>query len=184
MEFTGKRNKARNFLKGGLIVTIIMHIVYGIASGIYLIVLLVVGLFTAVVAAIIGAATGSGGDVSTVDIAPGYIVFLFILLALVILSFVGIILSAIALGFIRNATTSKKLKVAGILAIIASIPTIIIPLELLGGINALGSKVEEAINEGEVVPEVEPQKEEVKAEDIIDADVEPVKEEATEVADK
>ena len=165
MELTGNRNKARKLLKSGLIVSILMHVVYTVALGIYLIVMLFAGVIAAVVAAIIGASTGSGGDVESPAISIGYIIPIYILLALMVLSFIGIIFAAVALRQINNTTTKKGLIVAGVLAIISGIPSIIIPLELIGGINALKSKADEIIDSPSDGPE------------IIDAEVETIKEE-------
>ena len=171
MELTGNRAKSKKLLKGGVALSIVFHVLYVVATVIYTIILLIVGLFAAVIAAIIGAAAGSGGDVTSPDIAPGYIVAMFVLLGLAVLSIVGIVFSIISLNLIQKGETKKALKVAGIFAIISGVFSILIPLELIGGIIALKAKVDEIEEEKENDADVKPEVFEEKQPEIIDAEI-------------
>ena len=153
--------KTRKFLLGGMILNIVFQFVYFIA---FFITTFIYG-FAMVIAVIFGAvisgAAGQDYDSSSVEMPIEGKIFIILFLVLALLAFVGMILSIVAFALSKKADNKKKRLAVGILAIIASIPVIYIPLELIGAIRTLKTKDEQPVEipQGEVVAETPQEKE-------------------------
>lgn len=142
--------KTRKFLLGGMILNIVFQLVYFLA---FFITTFIYG-FAMVIAVIFGAvisgAAGQDYDSSKVDMPLEGKILIITFLVLALLAFVGMILAIVAFALSKKADNKKKRLAVGILAVIASVPVIYIPLELIGAIKVLKTKDEP---QGEVVAE-------------------------------
>lgn len=144
-----KRHKlAKTFLTLGLVLAILSLVTFAVISIVSILLGLIVGVIAlGFIVAIIGIIIGIfGGSASSEPIqfgpefgkiiAPFAIVSLvFFILAIVAL--VGLVLVIIALVMFNKAQNKKKGLVAGILAIVGGLPSILLPFEIVGGILAL-----------------------------------------------
>ena len=156
--------KTRKFLLGGMILNIIFQFVYFIA---FFITTFIYG-FAMVIALIFGAvisgAAGQDYDSSKMEMPLEGKILIITFLVLALLAFIGMILAIVAFALSKKATNKKKRIAVGVLAIIASIAVIYIPLELIGAIKTLTTKDEQPVEvpQGEVVAEA-PKEEEQEA---------------------
>ena len=131
------RKRPKGLLIGGLIVNIGLG---GLFILILLFILLIYALITGISVTIGGAIAGQSGAEQAADNAKLPIeltVIAYICIVLAIYSAVAIPITIVALVFCCIAKNKKMALVAGILAIVASLPSVIIPLELIGGIKLL-----------------------------------------------
>ena len=137
MEGPVYKRKPTGLLIGGLIVNIIALLAYFIF---FLVIIVIFGLAMALAVSAGGAIAGEEGAsqaAQNVEMPPELGVALVICIFLGIYALVAIGLTIAALVVCSKAKSRKACITAGILAIIGSIPAIIIPLELIGGIKLL-----------------------------------------------
>ena len=122
---TPNRESAHGLLKGGMIVSIVLHTLYSALFPIILLIILtLVGAFTGIIDAIV---QGFGGE-PTGEVDLSFLVPYFVAMVVSLFySFVSFGLSVACLIMINHAKTEKGLRVCGILAIVASVPFIIVP---------------------------------------------------------
>ena len=139
MEKTFK--KIKGLLIGGLVSSVVLSFVYFLVF--------VVFLFAYGFAAVIGAVIVAmfGGDPETVTIDPTAQVWLTLILILSVATLLMIVLYIVALVLSRKYQEKGKRTAVGILAIIANVPTIFVPVGLIAGIKSLKAKEENPVNE-------------------------------------
>ena len=135
-----QKRKPKALLVTGLILNIVASVGYLIGFIIILVIL--------IAAVAIGATTGAivGGEQAAEDIAqelannPAYEIGITITGIMMAYAIVAIPFTIVALVLSNKAKGRKMAVAAGILAIVASIPTILIPVELIAGIRLLTMK--------------------------------------------
>ena len=132
--------KIKKLIIGEMVTSIVFTIVYGFAC----FVMLIVYGFATVIAAIVA---GAAGSEEKVDMPIEGQIIITILFILAILTLVMMVLSIVALVLSRKLGAKKMNLTVGILAIIANIPTIFVPVGLIAGIKALKLKEEEPVKE-------------------------------------
>ena len=138
-----QKRKPKALLVTGLILNIVASVGYLIGFIIILVIL--------IAAVAIGATTGAvvGGEQAAEDIAqelannPAYEIGITITGIMMAYAIVAIPFTIVALVLSNKAKGRKMAVAAGILAIVASIPTILIPVELIAGIRLLTMKEED-----------------------------------------
>ena len=132
--------KIKKLVIGELVTSIVFTIVYGFAC---FIMLIVYG-FATVIAAIVA---GAAGSEEKVDMPIEGQIIITILFILAILTLVMMVLSIVALVLTRKLGEKKGNVTVGVLAIIANVPTIFVPVGLIAGVKALKLNKEEPVNE-------------------------------------
>ena len=138
-----QKRKPKALLVTGLILNIVASVGYLIGFIIILVIL--------IAAVAIGATTGAvvGGEQAAEDITqelannPAYEIGITITGIMMAYAIVAIPFTIVALVLSNKAKGRKMAVAAGILAIVASIPSILIPVELIAGIRLLTMKEED-----------------------------------------
>ena len=148
------RNSARKLLKVGVVMCILLNVLYTLSFLVIGFIFGIAYIFAVVAGATVNGMAGNENfDASEVKMPEWLNVVVPGLGLLILFSFIAIVLSIVAIVLINKANTKGGLMAAGILGIIAGIPTIIIPLELIGGIKAIALKDSDVTPE-EITPEV------------------------------
>ncbi len=138
-----QKRKPKALLVTGLILNIVASVGYLVGFIVVLVIL--------IASVAIGASTGAvvGGEQAAEDIVqeltnnPAYEISMTITGIMMAYAIVAIPLTIVALVLSNKAKGRKMAVAAGILAIVASIPTILIPVELIAGIRLLTMKEED-----------------------------------------
>ena len=135
MEAYQNKRKPTGLLVGGLIVNIFSGIVSFIGV---IIVIVIFGIAVALgttAGAVVAGEEGAQQAAQNVEFTPELAALFTVGLVFLIYSMVAFPLTIVALVLCSKAKGGKMCIAAGILALIASIPGILIPLELIGGIR-------------------------------------------------
>ena len=140
-----QKRKPKALLVVGLILNIVASIGYFVAFIVILVVILAAVAIGSTTGAVVAGEEGAQQVAEQIAKDPSFGVGLTITSIFTIYALAAIPLTIIALVLSNKANGKKMARAAGILAIIASIPTILIPFELIAGIRLVSMKDEDFV---------------------------------------